>query len=190
MTAEVLAAVLLASTPGLDRPCQLDDCLRLLRERIDVRLALVEPQAIAGHWTQGPGLTGGELYLFEDGSYISTAWGCVLPETIQDRGRWRFDAGVLDFEADSDVTWRLPPSSNRRYAVLIVGGTIRLFGLDGSLQIFEELGADEPEEWLGVVSLSQAKRWKGGESRRTKAALLKSAWRPRYYEEHEHAAER
>jgi hypothetical protein len=190
MTAEVLAAVLLASLPGPEQPCQVDDCLSRLRARVEIQLALVEAPVLAGHWTEGPGLTGGELYLFEDGTYISTEWGCVLPETIQDKGHWKLDASVLNLEPDSDVTWSLQRGSNRRYAVLSLGGTMRLLGLDWSLEVFEELAADEPNEWLEVLSLSQAKRWKGTQGRRRKAELLKMAWRPTYYHESGEAAER
>src|SRR5262245_47282297 len=145
MIAEVLAALLLASVLGTEQPCQVDDCLSRLRARVEIQLALVQAPVVADLWTEGPGLTGGELYLFEDGTYISTEWGCILPETIQDKGHWKLDASVLSLEPDSDVTWSLQRGNNRRYVVLSLGGTLRLLGLDWSLEAFEELVTDEPK---------------------------------------------
>jgi hypothetical protein len=131
-------------------------------------------------------LTGRELYLFEDGSYIATEWGCLQPETIHDKGRWTLEASVLRFEPDSDVTWKLERGSNRRYALLRVDEEVRLFGLDWSLEAFEDLAADRsvgtPEELLEALSLSPAERWKGDQGRRRKADLLKTAWDPTYYQ--------
>jgi hypothetical protein len=88
---------------------------------------------------------------------------------------------------DSAVTWNLRRGSSRRYAVLSLGRTICLLGLDWSSEAFEELAADEPKEWLEVLSLSQAKRWKGSRGRHQRAELLKRAWRPSYYREGEAA---
>jgi hypothetical protein len=168
-----------------DVPCQVDECLRRVRERAKVTLAPVDAPALAGHWTHRPGLTGSELYLFEDGTYFYTEWGCVHPETIHDKGRWRLDSSILDLTADQEVTWPLSRLGNRRYAALRVDGVVRLFGLDGSLRFFERFGVDQPADLLKFLSFSQATRWDGDKGSRTKAELLKAAWNPSYFDESE-----
>ena len=188
MTALVLAAALLASPAGVDRRCDVAECLDRLRARVDVQLAAVDAPRLAGHWSEGPGLTGGDLYLFDDGTYISTEWGCVLPETIHDKGRWTVAAGVLFFEPDADVTWKLQRGGDRRYVALASGAAVRLFGLDGSLEAFEDLTDswpdEKPQEWLEVLSLTMtAERFKGAEGRRRRAELLETAWKPDFYRE-------
>jgi hypothetical protein len=194
MTALVLAAALLVSPAESERPCDLEVCLNRLRARVEVQLASVVDSELIGHWTEGPGLTGGELYLFGDGTYVSTDWGCMLPETIHDKGRWKVTAGVLAFEPDRDVTWKLQRGGNRRYVALRLGADVRLFGLDGSLEAFEDLTdswpADEPGVWLDGLSLSMAERWKGAEGSLRQAELLKTAWRPESYGQVDESTER
>lgn len=194
MTALALAAALVMSPTGSDEPCGLEDCLSRLRARVEVQIAAVEAPELVGQWTEGPGLTGGELYLFEDGTYISTEWGCLLPETIQDKGQWRLVESVLLFEPGPDVTWKLQRGGNRRYLALNLGGSVRLFGLDWSLEALEDLVADKtlgpPEELLEVLLLSRAERWQGDQGNLKRADLLKSAWRPDVYQEDDVAGER
>src|SRR5262245_18661708 len=99
----LLAAVLAGSS--LPPPCEIDECLRRIGRLAHVELVHPDPYTLTGHWTQGPGLTGAELYLFPDATYIYTEWGCVEPETIHDKGNWRLNGDVVVFTADADVTW-------------------------------------------------------------------------------------
>lgn len=191
----VLALVVaVASSAGAPPPCELDDCLSRVRAVVDVSLAAADAPALVGQWTEGSGLTGGELYLFDDGTYMSTEWGCVQPETIQDMGRWTVDESVLQFEPAPEVTWALPRGGNRRYVTLEIGGAVRLLGLDWSVHALEDLAADlelsTPKEILDVLALSRAERWQGDGGELKKAELLKTAWRPEFYLEGAEAAER
>jgi hypothetical protein len=179
MTPALFVVALLAAAPDETRLATADS-LRRLSARLPVQLARVEAPAIVGHWGRGGGLTGGELYLFEDGVYIATEWGCVQPETIHDKGRWSLENGVVELEADADVTWGAR-GLDRRYAVLQMKDAVRLFGLDRSLRFMEEHGGTEPSAWVDALALSRAATWKVGEGNRAKAGLLERAWRPSYF---------
>ena len=182
MTPSLLAVALLASASTEGRSPAADD-LRRLNERVQVQLAQVEPSAIAGHWSSGGGLAGGELYLFADGVYIATEWGCIQPETIHDKGQWRFENSVIELEPDPDVTWNPRGLSNRRYAAIQMKGAVRLFGLDRTLRLMEEHGRAEPSAWLDAFALSRTATWSVGKGDRIRAGLLERAWRPSYFDD-------
>jgi hypothetical protein len=164
--------------------CQPADCLRRIAARVAVELVAPEETAIVGVWSRGDGLSGSNLYLFGERSYIYTEWADIQPETIHDKGLWTAERGALTLVPDSDVTWVRPFS--RRYLTLgspRLAGTL-LFGIDMEIELFERLVGDEPAEamtWLRLSSLRRRHGWAVGESLRVKADLMERSWRPEYF---------
>jgi hypothetical protein len=164
--------------------CEPADCLRRIEARVAVELVVAQENAIVGMWSQGDGLSGSKLYLFEERSYIYTEWADIEPETIYDKGHWTTGRGALNLVPDSDVTWVRPFS--RRYLTLRsprLAGTL-LFGIDREIELFERLVGDEPAEamtWLRLSSLRRQHGWAVGESLRVKADLMERSWRPDYF---------
>ena len=52
-------------------------------------------QAISGHYSQGGGLEGEDLYLFPDSTYYFLEWADISPLTITEKGQWRYDDGFV-----------------------------------------------------------------------------------------------
>jgi hypothetical protein len=61
------------------------------------------------------GLTGNDLYLFADGTYIYDEWGDVEPRVIRDEGTWRVADTFVNLKSDSNITW--DPDVERKYIV-------------------------------------------------------------------------
>jgi len=58
----------------------------------------------------GTGLSGDNLHLYPDHSYIYTTWADVSPEAIEDEGEWSFSNGLINLESSpSDKTNHRPP---------------------------------------------------------------------------------
>jgi hypothetical protein len=83
-----------------------ESLLNQVREHVPtvVLADAIEPTAFAGHYTSGSGLSGSELYLFPDGSYMYTEWADILPETLYDRGRWSLSEGILRLSSDATLS--------------------------------------------------------------------------------------
>src|SRR6266480_6371654 len=100
----------------------------------------------------GAGLSGDDLYLFPDGTYIYNEWADIEPTTIRDKGTWKIAEGLVQLTSDRDVTW--DAGAERKYiAVRRRSRTdeILLIGTEGALIRFEEDAKDEPEIELLVV---------------------------------------
>lgn len=146
---------------------------------------------LAGHYTGqtselqsrvGPFLSGEDLYLFPDGSYLYCQWADVMPRTIYDKGRWLASDGVLSLVSDSDVRWE--PEVERQHLLVRRErrkNEILLIGVPRSLKHFEEQAAEDPELILLIagkarVEVFGANRWPS-----VKARLMKEAWNPSYF---------
>jgi hypothetical protein len=163
-----------------------EECLARLRTFAQIEVAQIEPHGVFGHWTKGGYLAGDEIYAFTDYTYLVTEWGCLLPETIRDKGSWAIVDGILILTPDPDVTWPLRRFGNRRYVPLRFGDEIRLFGLDGSLSLLARMvGTDmvlpAGLELVRDVSYAHSEAWEPEAWRRVKRELLKTAWRPSYF---------
>jgi hypothetical protein len=55
---------------------------------------------LSGHYDMGPGLSGENLYLFPDGTYLDTQWADIFPETICDEGSWGCQDGWVVLRTD------------------------------------------------------------------------------------------
>jgi hypothetical protein len=154
------------------------ECLQLIRRLAKAEVVRLASDSLSGQWSQGPSLTGRELYLFPDTTYIYTEWGCLEPETIHDQGAWRVDEGVLFFAPDANVARDPDLTFDRRYAGVRARGQLRLFGLDFSVEVLRKQSRDDPAAWASFLGLSQRIAWTQAEGQRAKALLLKRLLRP------------
>jgi hypothetical protein len=177
---------------GADRAMLLVEVRKFVR---GVKLASenLPPGVIAGHYTDhgpeaeqraGPALGGNELYLFSDGSYLSTEWGCLLSETIADRGLWSYRAGYVDLASDHSVSTRetLP---ERRFAVLEyrVGAEqgYRLMGIEKDLDYFRANASAGDDFMLLLCSKVQVESLDPQKGAALKTKLLRTAWNPDFF---------
>src|ERR1700741_1698732 len=90
-------------------------------------IAVVAPtdwrHALAGHYEPAkrlskprvPELSGDDLYLFPDKTYIYLEWTDILPETVYDKGAWSFDGRFVRLYTDGSV----PKQKGRRDMIFI-----------------------------------------------------------------------
>ena len=62
------------------------------------------------------GLSGDDLYLFPDGTYISCEWADIEPLTVRDKGMWSLTDGLVKLTSSGDVTW--DPQVDRKYVAV------------------------------------------------------------------------
>jgi hypothetical protein len=145
------------------------------------------PQRLVGKYSNPPkafhgGLSGDDLYLFPDGTYIYCEWADIEPLTVRDKGAWKLADGLVVLTSDSNVTW--DPGAERKY-VAVRGKSHRhealLVGIGRDLSDFEENAKDDPETQLLVVAKERAKTFRPATAAKAKAELMKQSWRPEYF---------
>jgi hypothetical protein len=130
----------------------------------------------------GPFLTGEDLYLFPDGSYVYCEWGDVMPRTIYDKGQWSATGGVLELRSDADIRWE--PGIDRRHIMIRRPGRkdeIMLVGLLDDVEYFEQKASDDPELMLLIVGMARTEVLTQKTSGAVKARLMKEAWKPAFF---------
>jgi len=168
----------------------------LERLRMKVRVEAVTevaPAQLAGQYTStseelgkrvGPFLSGNDLYLFADGTYIYCEWTDIEPVTVYDKGTWVFKNGEVALTSDPQIGWK--PGAERAYvAVHRVSrtGEILLVGTGRDLDYFEKHAGNDPEFMLLVSAKMRQKTFSQQEAEKVKATLMKDAWRPKYFEQ-------
>jgi len=132
----------------------------------------------------GPALGGANLYLFADRSYLATEWGCLLPETIADRGEWTYRNGYVELESDHSVSKR-DNLNERRFVVLEyrvgLDQGYRLMGLNDDLASFVAKAAAGDDFMLLLHSQSQIERFDQINEKLVKAKLIRTAWNPDFF---------
>src|SRR5437660_10101729 len=78
-------------------------------------------QRLAGKDSNPPkefhgGLSGDDLYLFPDGTYIYCEWADIEPLTVRDKGAWKLADGLVVLTSDRDVTW--DPDTEPKYVAV------------------------------------------------------------------------
>src|SRR6266699_5616844 len=68
----------------------------------------VSPQRLAGKYSNPPkefhgGLSGDDLHLFPDGTYIYCEWADIMPVTVYDKGMWRMSGLTIELTSDAEV---------------------------------------------------------------------------------------
>jgi hypothetical protein len=130
----------------------------------------------------GPFLSGEDLYLFPDGSYVYLKWADVMPRTVYDKGKWTGRAGVVELISDPEITW--DPSIDRRH--LLVRRAVRkqeimLLALPADIDYFEKNASDDPELMLLIVGMARTEVLTEKTSAAVKARLMREAWNPNFF---------
>ena len=124
-------------------------------------------------------LSGGDLYLYSNGSYIYTEWADLMPETIFDKGSWQFRSGCIFLKSDSDVKWK---TNNPKTFIALrrnkVVDEVFLLGVDRDLEYFEENSGNDPELMLLITGLKEAIFLK---SKMKQSDLMSRAWNPNFF---------
>lgn len=162
-----------------------------LRSKIDVeRVGDLATHEVSGKYTSSPDelrgrvlpLSGDDLYLFPDGSYIYLFWSDIPPATILDKGHWIASDGEVRLTSDSDVTWN--PGVERRYLLVRRHSRpkeILAIGVDQDIPNFEKNADRDPDFQLLLRSKMQVSRISPNESVQLKEKLMHDAWRPDFY---------
>ncbi len=160
-----------------------------LRAHVAVDLITGVPASdLAGHYSSKPKelgrsvLSGNDLYLFPDGSYLYLEWADVEPPTMRDKGSWAFSAGTVRLTSDKEVTW--DPDAERSYVVVHREARPKealLIGLTRALPYFEEKANDDPNFMLLLVAKTRIASIGQKSAAKVKAKLMREAWRPEYF---------
>jgi len=161
--------------------------LERLRAYVPVNLVSgIASIRLAGHYTSTSKevgrsfLSGNDLYLFPDGSYIYTVWADIERTTIVDKGGWVFSEGVVKLISAPDVTW--DPEAERTYLAVrrpSRKNEILLVGLEDALSYFETKAHEDPEFTLLLVAKVRTNGFSSEAAAKLKAKLMRDAWRPR-----------
>src|SRR5437016_13000138 len=107
-------------------------------------------QRLAGKDSNPPkefhgGLSGDDLYLFPDGTYIYGEWADIEPLTLRDKGAWKLADGLVVLTSVRDVTWGPAPEPKdvavRRRPPFL---EILLIGFGSERIHFEQNAKDRP----------------------------------------------
>jgi hypothetical protein len=160
-------------------------------------VAAANLERLAGRYTSeskelrkriGGFLSGDDLYLFADGSYIYCEWADIEPTTVHGKGTWKLTEGLVELKSDPEVTW--DPGKyrqyDRRYVALHRSSRnheIMLIGVQYALSYFEKEASDDPAFMLLVVGKQREATFSQAATKALKARLLKESWRPEYFQE-------
>jgi len=146
------------------------------------------PVQIAGQYSNpsweyikrsGGALSGDDLYIFPDQTYIYCEWADISPTTIIDKGTWSFSGSVLELKSDPEITW----GTRLERRLLVVRRPshtkeILLMGIEEELPYFEKEAGDDPAGMLLIVGRQRRRVIKPAGAARLKARLMQESWRP------------
>jgi len=130
----------------------------------------------------GGALSGDELYLFPDGTYIYCEWADISPRTVEDKGKWKFNAGLLELTSDPEIIWQT--SLEREYVAVYRKShpeEVLLVGTGRDLAYFEDNAGDDPEFMLLINSKGREKNIKQSKAAKLKAKIMAEARRPDFH---------
>jgi hypothetical protein len=134
----------------------------------------------------GPPMSGNDLYLFPDKTYVYCEWGDILPNTIYDKGNWSFSKGILDLKSDLELPWNTDPD----WRFLVVhrsshADEILLVEIE-SLPYFEKKAGRDPEFMLLLVAKQRESVINATEGPQLKVGLMREAWKPDSFQKTNH----
>ena len=125
-------------------------------------------------------LSGENLYLFSDGTYIYTEWADIMSETIYDKGSWIFSKGCIFLKSGPEITWqtRNPKTlvALRRNSVV---GEVFLLGVGRNLSYFESHANNDPEFMLLITAWKRVETLVGNSK---EVKLMSKSWNPSFFE--------
>jgi hypothetical protein len=166
--------------------------LARLQARVSVTPIVGSPITLAGRYTSasdelarywgGGHLSGEDLHLFPDGTYLYCEWADVEPMTVYDKGSWHVQGSTLELASDPDIVWA--PNAERRYVAVQRSGRRNdaiLVGVERALPTIESETKEDPGFALLLAGLLRAERYSGAKAVQAKARLMRTAWRPDYF---------
>jgi hypothetical protein len=147
-----------------------------------VKPANMTARLIAGHFTHGSGLSGQELYLFSDNTYIYTEWADIMSETVFDQGSWGLTNGFVTLASDKSL-----PASRRPFDHVYLpirlkqNSDLFIMSHRWDFSYFTEHAAGNPASMFQTVALRRVYSFYSStpeDERRMKTKLLEHAWRP------------
>jgi len=154
-------------------------------------MAEISSEKVAGHYASGSEemrkravlLSGEDLYLFPDGTYIHLQWCDIPPVVIDDTGTWVVSNGLVKLRSHPEVTWR--NIVQREYLVLRhdFGSSkpILLIGISSDIPYFEKNAKKDPEFMLLMLSRVRTEDIKPENSDKVKTNLMKESWQPEFF---------
>ena len=131
--------------------------------------------------TIGGTLSGDVLYLFPDGTYIYTDWSDISPETISDKGAWKYSNSIVELVSDAEVKWK--PGIDRRLVALRRSSArheVLLFE-ETRVPDFKKDAGEDPESMLLIIAKERNKRLMPSEALKLKANIMRSLWDPKVH---------
>jgi len=129
-----------------------------------------------------PPLSGNDLYIFPDKTFVYCEWADVMSNTVFDKGTWSFAGDILELKSASEVTWA--PHLERRFLAVrrhSQSREILLVGIDRELQYFEEKAGDDAELMLLIVGRQRDRTINQAETPKIKTKLMREGWRPEFF---------
>jgi len=174
------------------------EAVERLRAKTPVEaVATANLERLAGRYTSeskelrnriGGFLSGDDLYLFPDASYIYCEWADIEPLTVYDKGTWSVAEGLVELKSDSDVTW--DPGKyrwyDRRYVAFHRSSSnneIMLIGIEYALPYFEKKAGHDPVFTLLTNAKKRETTFSRVKAATLKSRLLKESWHPEYFKE-------
>jgi len=130
----------------------------------------------------GSSLSGDELYLLPDRTYVYIEWADISPEIICDKGSWIFSSGVVHLSSAPDVKW--DPRIDRELVAVrrpSVPNEVLLIGVHRDLTYFEENDGADAEGMLLEVAKERSKELKMPQVTKLKGKLIRDFWKPEFF---------
>jgi len=187
----ISGAVVAQHSPSSMLSTDADGGFSRLRSKIDVQLVGAPSlKSVAGHYSSRPDellkqvvpLSGDDLYLFPDGSYLYLEWSDIPPTTIRDKGKWAVSQSQVTLTSDADIRWK--PGAERHYLLVHRSAQPReilIVGADYDSRYFEKNAKDNPAFMLLLVSKARINGIDDKEANQLKEKLMRDAWRPDFY---------
>ena len=143
--------------------------------------------SLSGHYSSGDGLSGGELYLFLDSTYLYTHWADLREETVYDRGNWTTSFDLVTLTSDKSFSRIYPRDkiyvpiihvvSNRNDLVLMGAKWDYSIAIEGVSEIAREY-SDDPDfvKGFAINGIRRVETIPNEEAEELKAKLLKRVW--------------
>jgi hypothetical protein len=147
---------------------------------------------LAGHYSSrspeqdrraGPAPTGDDLYLFPDGSYLYLEWGCILPPTIYDKGKWTYQHKFVQLKSDGSLPQTERPRDRSYLPLTSVdrSGALRLMGTDFEYHYFRKHADKNDDFMLLICTKTRVELITTGTAAALYKRLMETAWRPEFF---------
>jgi len=143
--------------------------------------------SLPGRYSSGAGLSGRELYLFPDNTYMFTDWSDMREETVCDRGSWTISFDLVALSSDKSFSSIYPRDkiyvpiihtvSNRNDLVLMGTRWDYSFAIESLTETAREY-SDDPDfvKGFSINGIRRVAPISSDEAEKLKVKLLKRVW--------------